>query len=125
MHSQHVTVECKVYPPPLKPHFYIERQGFPGVCLFLLNLNIDYGYSLEMPRRQFQRVPTIYVLSINIKNIKKKKSVENFQFNNLRKLCVLDQILDLACIHLKVEYFNAFINHDPVMALAYLMTRST
>ena len=37
---------------PLKPHFYIVKQGFTGIhidFLFLLK-NIDCGYSLEPPR---------------------------------------------------------------------------
>ena len=37
----------------LKPHFYIVKLGFTGVLvifLFLL-INIDCGYSLELPRR--------------------------------------------------------------------------
>ena len=38
---------------PLKPHFYIVKLGFTGVCLiFLISAqNIDCGYSLEPPRR--------------------------------------------------------------------------
>ena len=38
---------------PLKPHFYIAKLGFTGVyIIFLLLLkSIDYGYSLELPRR--------------------------------------------------------------------------
>ena len=56
---------------PLKPLFYIVKLGYAGVYLFFLFLlqNIDCGYSLEPP----QRVPTIYVLSKNKKNIYKKK----------------------------------------------------
>ena len=47
-------------------------MGFAGVYLFFLLViqNIDCGYSIE-------RVPTIYVLS---KNMKKKKSDEIFHF---------------------------------------------
>ena len=50
---------------PPQPHFYIAKPGYAGVYLFFLFLrqNIDCGYSLE-------RVPTIYVLSKNKKNIK-------------------------------------------------------
>ena len=48
---------CNVY--PLKPHFYIAKLGYVGVYLFagvylfflFLLQNIDYGYSLEPPRR--------------------------------------------------------------------------
>ena len=38
---------------PLKPHFYIVKLGFTGVyIIFLISpQNIDYGYSLESPRR--------------------------------------------------------------------------
>ena len=38
---------------PLKPHFYIVKLGFTGVYIifFFLLKNIDYGYSLEPPRR--------------------------------------------------------------------------
>ena len=56
------TCPCKVY--PLEPHFYIAKLGYTGVYLFLLQ-NIDCGYPLEPPRR----VPTIYVMSENKKNI--------------------------------------------------------
>ena len=36
------------------PHFYIVKLGFKGYTLFFLFLliNIDYGYSLEPPRRE-------------------------------------------------------------------------
>ena len=38
---------------PLKSHFYIVKLGFTGVyIIFLISAqNIDYGYSLEPPRR--------------------------------------------------------------------------
>ena len=38
---------------PLKPHFYIVKLGFTGLCIiFLISAqNIDCGYSLEPPRR--------------------------------------------------------------------------
>ena len=38
---------------PLKPHFYIVKLGFTGVyiVLFISAHNIDFGYSLEPPRR--------------------------------------------------------------------------
>ena len=38
---------------PLKPHFYIEKLGFTGIDIIFVFLlkNIDYGYSLEPPRR--------------------------------------------------------------------------
>ena len=64
---------------PLKPHFYIVKLGFTRVYInfHISAQNIDCGYSLE-------RVPTIYVLSRNMKKKKKKKILEflseNFQF---------------------------------------------
>ena len=78
------TCPCNIY--PLKPHFYIEKLGFAGVYLFFLFLlqNIDCGYSLEAPRR----VPTIYVLSKNKKNIK-DFLLKFFNFYNLKNLCIL------------------------------------
>ena len=38
---------------PLKPHFYIVKLGFTGVCIiFVISAqNIDCRYSLEPPRR--------------------------------------------------------------------------
>ena len=38
---------------PLKPHFYIVKLGFTVVYIvFLISAqNMDYGYSLEPPRR--------------------------------------------------------------------------
>ena len=38
---------------PLKPHFYIVKLGFTGLyIIFLISAkNIDYWYSLELPRR--------------------------------------------------------------------------
>ena len=67
---------------PLIPHFYVEKLGYAGVYLFFLFLlqNIDCGYSLEPPR-----VPTIYVLSKNIKNF----LLKFFNFYNLKNLCIL------------------------------------
>ena len=45
------TCPCNVY--PLEPNFYIAKLGYAGVYLFFLFLlqNINYGYSLEPPRR--------------------------------------------------------------------------
>ena len=38
---------------PLKPHFYVVKLGFTGVYISFLSSarKIDYGYSLEPPRR--------------------------------------------------------------------------
>ena len=66
---------------PLKPHFYIVKLGFTGVCiisLFLLK-NIDCGYSLEPPRRGgSNEYPQSIFLSRNMKNISFLS--KNFQF---------------------------------------------
>ena len=63
-----ITKTCLYNFDPLKPHFYIIKLGFTGVYIIFLisSQNIDYGYLLEPPRR----VPTVYVLSRNIKNIR-------------------------------------------------------
>ena len=44
---------CLYNVDPHKPHFYIVKLGFTGVyIIFLISAqNIDYGYSLEPPRR--------------------------------------------------------------------------
>ena len=49
----HITKTCLYNFDPLKPHFYIVKLGFTGVyIIFLISAkNIDYGYSLEPPRR--------------------------------------------------------------------------
>ena len=66
---------------PLNPHFYVVKLGFTGVYIFFLisaqkhrlPVFVRSGYSLE-------RVPTIYVLSRNMKKIYKSFIFENFQF---------------------------------------------
>ena len=85
------TYPCSEY--TLKPHFYIVKLGYAGVYLFFLFLvqNIDCGYSLEPPRQgssNVYRVPTIYVLSKNMKSIKiflMKFSI----FTAPKNLCIL------------------------------------
>ena len=74
-----ITIACPCNVYPLEPQFYIAKLGFEGVYLFFLFLlrNIDSGYSLEPPRL------TIYVLSKNKKERKKKKCNENFHFLQL------------------------------------------
>ena len=64
---------CEMY-TSLNPTFtYIAKLGFSGVYIIFLFFihNIHCGYRLELgsPRR-FKRVPTMYVLCKNIKNIK-------------------------------------------------------
>ena len=39
---------------PLKPHFYIVKLGFTGVCIYIFLISaqkIDCGYLLELPCR--------------------------------------------------------------------------
>ena len=54
---------------PLKPHFYIVKQGITGVyIIFLISAkNIDCGYSLEPPRGSNEYRQS--VLSRNMKKI--------------------------------------------------------
>ena len=60
---------------PLKPHFYIHvvKLGFTGVCIiFLISAQKHRLWVLVRTTsvRQFQHVPTIFVLSRNMKNIR-------------------------------------------------------
>ena len=50
-YSNIITKTCLYNFDPLKPHFYIVKLGFTGVCIiFLISAqNIDCGYSLEPP----------------------------------------------------------------------------
>ena len=58
---------------PLKPNFYIVKLGFTGVYIILLISTQKHRLWVLVrtasPRR-FKRVPTIYVLSRNKKNIR-------------------------------------------------------
>ena len=49
----YITKTCLYNFDPLKPHFYIVKLGFTGVCtIFLISAQIiDCGYPLEPPRR--------------------------------------------------------------------------
>ena len=68
---------------PLKPHFYIVKLGFTGVyIIFLISAQKHRLWVLvrtASPRR-FWRVPTIYVLSRNLKNIRFFFLSENLYF---------------------------------------------
>ena len=64
---------CLYYADPLKPHFYIVKLGFTGVCIiFLISAQKHRLWVLvrTASARRFYRVPTIYVLSRNMKNIR-------------------------------------------------------
>ena len=47
-----ITKKCLYNSDPLEPHFYVVKLGFKGVyVIFLISAqDIDYGYSLELPR---------------------------------------------------------------------------
>ena len=58
---------------PLKPHFYTVKLGFAGIYIFFL-ISAQKHRLWVLVRtallRRFYRVPTIYVLSRNMKNIR-------------------------------------------------------
>ena len=58
---------------PLKPHFYIVKLGFTGIyIIFLISAQKHrlWVFVRTALARQFYRVPTIYVLSRSMKNIR-------------------------------------------------------
>ena len=76
-----ITKTCLCNFDPLKPHFYTVKLGFTGVYIsFLISAQTHRLWVLvrNASQRRFQRVPTIYVLSRNMKNIIVLS--ENFQF---------------------------------------------
>ena len=80
--SADITKTCLYNVDPLQPHFYIAKLGFTGVYInFLISAQKHRLWELvrtASPRR-FQRVPTIYVLSRNLKKILEILS-KNFHF---------------------------------------------
>ena len=80
---------------PLKPHFYIVKLGFTGVCIIFIILlkNIDCWYSLEPPRRGgSNEYPQSMFGEKNMKNIRIFLS-ENFPFFG----CKIFNIFEYAC----------------------------
>ena len=58
---------------PFQPHFYVVKLGFTGVyIIFLISAQKHRLWVLfrTASARRFKRVPTIYVLSRNMKNIR-------------------------------------------------------
>ena len=53
LHKSHITKTCLYNFDPLNPHFYVVKLGFTGVyIIFLISAqNIEFGFSLEPPRR--------------------------------------------------------------------------
>ena len=68
-----ITKTCLYNFYPLKPHFYVVKLGFTGVYIIFLICAQKHRLGVLVrtasPRR-FKRVPTIYVLSRNMKNIR-------------------------------------------------------
>ena len=95
---------CNIY--PLKPHFHIEKLGYAGVYLFFLFLlqNVVCGYSLEPP----QRVPTIYVLSKNKKNIRKIP-------NEILEFLQPKQFLFISWACFRNEQYFSCLDTDPIL----------
>ena len=70
---QSITKTCLYNFDPLKPHFYVVKLGFTGVyIIFLISAQKHRLWVLVRTAslRRFQRVPTIYILSRNMKNIR-------------------------------------------------------
>ena len=70
----HIITKTRLYNfDPLKPRFYIVKLGFRGVYIILLIFAQTHRLWVLVrtasPRR-FKRIPTIYVLSRNMKNIR-------------------------------------------------------
>ena len=74
-----LTCPCNVH--PLTPHFYIVKLGFKGIPYFLI---FALKHRLWVLVRTLNRLPTIYVLSKNMK-IVKKKSIKNCHFYSREK----------------------------------------
>ena len=67
-----ITKTCLYNFDPRKPHFYIIKLGFTGVyIIFLVSAQKHRLWVLvrTASARRFKQVPTIYVLSRNMKNI--------------------------------------------------------
>ena len=68
-----ITKTCLYNFDPLKPHFYTVKLGFTGVyIIFVISAQKHILWVLvrTASARRFYRVPTIYVLSRNMKNIR-------------------------------------------------------
>ena len=81
------TSPCNIY--PLKPHFYTVKLGFAGVYLFFEFLAQKHRLWVLVrtaSARRFYRVPTIYVLNKNKKNI--NFFLMKFQFLQVKKISI-------------------------------------
>ena len=92
--DQNITKTCLYNFDPLKPHFYIVKLGVTGVYfIFLISVQKHRLRVLlrSAPPRRFLRVPTIYVLSRNMKNVRifigKFSGFDGEIFNIIGKAC--------------------------------------
>ena len=72
-YSSFITKTCLYNVDPLKPHFYIVNLSFQGYTLFFLISAQKHRLWVLIRAaslRRYKRVPTIYVLSRNMKNIR-------------------------------------------------------
>ena len=86
---------------PLKPHFYIVKLGFTGVyIIFVISAQKHRLWVLvrTASTRRFKRVPTIYVLSRNMKNIR------YFYLKNCHFLVVKFSIYLNRCVFVMLVY---------------------
>ena len=95
-----ITKICLCNVDPLKPNFHIVKLRFTGVYIIFLFLlkNIDYGYSLEPPRRGGSNgYPQSMFLSRHMKNIRIFVS-EDFQFLEVKVSIYLNRrVFVMAC----------------------------
>ena len=79
----YITTQTNLYNfDPIKPHCYIVKLGFTGVyifCFISATKHILWVLVRTASARRFQRVPIIYALNRNMKNIRAFVS-ENFQY---------------------------------------------
>ena len=63
---------------PLKPHLFIVKLGFTVVyIIFLISAqNIDCGYLLEPPWRQFYKYPQSVILGYSLEPLRRGGSYE-------------------------------------------------
>ena len=66
-----ITKTCLYSFDPLKPHFYIVKLGLTGVyIIYFCSKHRLWVFVRTASTRRFLRIPTIYVLSRNMKNIR-------------------------------------------------------
>ena len=92
---------------PRKPHFYIVKLGFTGVyIIFPISAQKHRLWVLVRTAslRRFQRVPTIYVLSRNVKKYQ-EFLCENFQFLEVKFSIYLNRrvfVMDISIVSIAI-----------------------